>query len=93
MPESLNERWAEVQSELCSEIEMAPISGNVSPNILVRTEFLENPIKTSSVLFQNMSENSLESNVEMVPDIELARMETVNSIIPDTSFSVQFRII
>ena len=42
-PESLNERWTEVQSELGSKIESAPLSGNVSPNILARTEFLENP--------------------------------------------------
>ena len=66
-PASLNERWAEVQSELGSEIESVPTSGNVSPN-MVRTKFLENPIKTSFVLFQNMSENSLESNVEMFSD-------------------------
>ena len=51
-----------------SEIESAPLSGKVPPNILVRTEFLENLIKDSSVLFQNTSENSLESYVEMFSD-------------------------
>ena len=62
----LNERWAEVQSNLGSEIESAPISGSVSPNILIRTEVLGNPFQNSSVL--NMSETSLELNVEMLPD-------------------------
>ena len=51
-PESLNERWAEVISKLGSEIESVPLSRTVFPNILVRTEFLENPSQISSVLFQ-----------------------------------------
>ena len=46
-PESLNERWTEVQSELGSGIESAPMYRSVSPNILMRTKFLENPTHIS----------------------------------------------
>ena len=70
LPESLNERWAEVQSELGSEIESCPLSGFVSPNILIRGEILEYPTQTPSVLFQNESENSLDSRVEMLSDFK-----------------------
>ena len=68
LPESLNKRWAEVQSELGSEIESCPLSGIVSPNILIRDEILEYPTQTPFVLFQNESENSLDSRVEMLSD-------------------------
>ena len=69
-PESLKERLAEVQSGLGSEIESVLMTGSVSPNILGRIKILENPIQTRSVLFQNLSKNSLESNVEIFSDIE-----------------------
>ena len=71
LPESLNEWWTEVQSDLGSEIELAPIYGSVSPNILIRTEFLENLTQISSVLFQKLSKNNMESNVEMLSDVQI----------------------
>ena len=74
-PESLKERWAGVQSDLGFEIELVPISGNVSPNIPVRIKFLENPIQNSSGLFQNLSENSLKSNAEMLSDFQTIKKE------------------
>ena len=69
-PESLNERWTEIQSDLGSEIEEAPLYGTVSPNILIRTEFLENPTKISSVLFQKVSVSKMDSNVEMLSNVQ-----------------------
>ena len=56
------------QSELGSENELLPLSGTVSPNILIRDEILDNPTQNPSVQFQNESENSLSSRVEMLSD-------------------------
>ena len=68
LPESLNERWAEFQSELGSERESCLLSGIVPPNILIRDEILENPIQISYVLFQNEDENNLDPSVEMLSE-------------------------
>ena len=40
-PESPNERLAEVQSDLYSEIELVPITGSISLNILIWTDFFK----------------------------------------------------
>ena len=49
-------------------IDSCPLSGIVFPNILRRDEILGHPTQTPSLLFQNKSENSLDSRVEMLSE-------------------------
>ena len=51
-PDLLRERWTEVQTEMGSEMELVPVSGIVSPNILVRIKLSKNSIQPFSVLLQ-----------------------------------------
>ena len=57
-----------MDSDTESEISLNEIK--VSPDIVVRIEILENPAQTSSGLFQYSSENSPDTNDEMLSEIQ-----------------------
>ena len=62
------ERWTEDQPELGYEIDAAPVSGIVPPNILVRIEIPANLIQPSSIIFPAMT--TANENTEMVCEIQ-----------------------
>ena len=43
---------------------------------MIRTEFLENPAQISSILFQKLSENNKESNVEMLSNVQIIKKQS-----------------
>ena len=69
-PDLLRERWTEVQTEMGSEMELVPVSGIVSPNILVRIKLSKNPMQPSSVLFPKLSTTNPDTNVEKISEVQ-----------------------
>ena len=71
---SAHKRWTEVHSDLGSGLESTPF-----PKHSDKSQILEIPTKISSVLFQKVSVSKMDSNVEMLSNVQTVEEHSQSS--------------